>query len=93
MTKLSLADYIGAVRRIEPDPAKAGKRVIRKGHLFGPDGNAGTRLCLFAIHSRLGGFHWLVQDAEQLDQITGLPSVIAQADDARTAYDSALKGL
>lgn len=89
MTKLT--DYIGNVRRFENDPAKAGQRVRRKGFLFGFDGGSGTRFCLFATHTRFGGFEWFVQDAEQTDEQTGLPAIIAQGPDGRATYQRAIE--
>lgn len=86
----SLDDYIGRIRKIEPDARKAGKRIGRKGYLFDINGN-GTRLCLFAIHSRLGGRYWFVSDASQCDPVTGLAMIIAQGEDAREVYRHALK--
>lgn len=89
MAKLS--DYIANIRRYENDPSKAGQRVRRNGYLFGYDGGSATRFCLFAIHTRFGGFEWFVQDAESLDPLTGLPAVIAQGPDARPVYMRALE--
>ena len=91
MPKATLSDYIGNVRRFENNPAKAGQRVRRNGYLFGYDGGSGTRFCLFATHTRFSGFEWFVQDAESADPETGLPLVIAQAADGRTAYMRALE--
>lgn len=89
MTKLS--DYIASIRRFENNPAKAGQRVRRNGYLFGFDGGSGTRFCLFATHTRFNGFEWFVQDAESIDHLTGLPSVIAQGPDARPVYMRAIE--
>lgn len=88
-----LSDYIGTVRRFENDPRKAGQRVRRKGYLFGFDGGSGTRFCLFATHTRFGSFEWFVQDAEQTDTLTGLPTVIAQGPDARCVYMRAIEAI
>lgn len=91
MHKTSLLDYVRTTRRFANDPAKAGQRVRRQGWLFGFDGGSSTRFCVFAIHTRFDAFEWIVQDAERADELTGLPSIIAQEACAHTAYMRAIE--
>ena len=92
MSKISLLDYVRTTSQFANDPARAGQRVRRQGWLFGFDGGSSTRFCIFAIHTRFNAFEWIVQDAEHLDDLTGLPSVIAQEACAHTAYMRAIEG-
>lgn len=67
---IRLAEAFGAVPN---RPASAGQEAA------GPFFFGGFRFKLFAVHTRGERVSWFVSDAEERDELTGLPAVIRQA--------------
>lgn len=59
------------------------------GQLAGPKESFGPfhRYAVAPVHSRFGGVHWFVWDAEQEDEVTGGPKVIRIEDSKKKALD------
>jgi len=64
-----------AVTQILNDPRKAGQMATRK-ELFGEF----NRYAVFAVHTRGEQVCWFVTNAERIDDVTGGPAVIRQAE-------------
>ena len=69
---------------IKNNPNLAGQRANKK-ELFGQF----NRYAVYAIHTRFNCVEWIVTDAEKMDELTGLPSIIRQAD----TREKAIQGL
>ena len=68
----------------ENNSAKAGQLASGK-HIFGEF----SRYAVFAVHTRFESVQWFVQDAEQIDDVTGEPLTIRQA----ATLEAAVEGL
>jgi len=66
----------------ENNSAKAGQLASVK-HLFGEF----SRYAVFAVHTRFESVQWFVQDAEQIDEVSGSPLTIRQAATLEAAVD------
>lgn len=66
------------------NPSKAGQKAS-KTRLFGEN----SRYALYAVHTRFDFVEWMVSDAERMDELTGLPSIIRQTQ----SKEEAIKGL
>ena len=69
---------------VKNNPNLAGQRANKK-ELFGTFG----RYAVYAIHTRFDFVEWIVTDAENMDELTNLPTIIRQAD----TKEKAMQGL